>query len=433
MNILIVDDHELSRKLLRVNLEAEGHSALQAADGIEALKVLDTNAVDAVVSDILMPRMDGYRLCHEIRNNPKLNRLPFIVYTSSHTSPADERLAREVGADGFISKPSSIDAILRSLELIKTTVRASSELRADLGSELLIMREYSELLVDKLEQSNVELERSRDQLLEANERLLLQTKELEAAKRQLHGINSELEARVVERTAQLENANKELEMFNASVAHDLRAPLRHMAGYAQMLKEDTGSLLSPEGQNYLCRLGESVEKMSVLINSLLAFARLGCVPVRLETIFMDQLLQEAITEMERDTIQRKIAWKVDPLPRVTADRGLLKQVWVNLLANAIKYSMPRELAVIHVKGASLATGEFQFSVADNGAGFDMRYADKLFALFQRLHPAKDFDGTGVGLAIVHRIISRHGGRVWAEGKVGEGATFYFTLPKKACF
>ncbi|MBL9166227.1 MAG: response regulator [Verrucomicrobiales bacterium] len=428
MNILIVDDHEISRKLLRLNLEAEGHSALQAADGVEALHVLENQPVDAVVSDILMPRMDGYRLCHEIRKSPKLKRLPFIVYTSSHTSSADERLAREVGADEFISKPSSMQAILHSLNVITTTVRPSEPVAAGLGADLLVMKEYSELLVDKLEQGNLELERSRDQLLDANEKLVLRTTELEEAKRQLRQINSDLEKRVIERTVQLEHANRELEAFNASVAHDLRAPLRHIDAYAELLGGDSTSLLSVEGRGYLQRLRESVKNMGLLIDDLLAFSRLGCVPLQPAVFSLNSLLEEVLVELKRDTGHRRIEWRIGQMPEVLADRGLLKQVWVNLLSNAVKYTRLRELAIIDVSCEPRGSHELEFIIADNGAGFDMRYVSKLFGLFQRLHAARDFDGTGVGLANVRRIVNRHGGQVWAEGELGEGATFHFTLP-----
>jgi len=229
------------------------------------------------------------------------------------------------------------------------------------------------------------------------------------------------------RTAELEGANRELEAFSYSVSHDLRAPLRHVDGYSNMLRDQYGGSLDDSGRRYLGVISDSVKRMGRLIDDLLVFSKMGRVEMRETQISMDDLVQEVLRELADETGGRKIRWDLHSLPGVRADRSMLKQVWVNLVSNAVKYTRPRDLAEISI-GCAEKDGEWEFYVRDNGAGFDMRYADKLFVVFQRLHRAEEFDGTGVGLANVRRIVMRHGGRTRAEGEPDRGATFYFTLP-----
>jgi light-regulated signal transduction histidine kinase (bacteriophytochrome) len=221
--------------------------------------------------------------------------------------------------------------------------------------------------------------------------------------------------------------NKELESFSYSVSHDLRAPLRAVDGYARMLEEDYGGRLDEEGRRLLAVVRDSAKRMGQLIDDLLAFSRLGRQdPVKRE-VDMAALAREVIDELARGA--RK-GIELAELPPAQADRALFKQVWANLIGNALKYSGKRADARIEVGGRRDAA-ENVYWVRDNGVGFDMRYVDKLFGVFQRLHGADEFPGTGVGLAIVQRVVARHGGRVWAEGRPGEGACFYFSLPTES--
>ncbi len=249
------------------------------------------------------------------------------------------------------------------------------------------------------------------------------------AEAEINKLNTELEQRVHERTKQLEAVNQELEAFSYSVSHDLRAPLRHIDGFVDLLRQDSQQTMGPAGQRYLKIISEAAKRMGALIDDLLVFSRMGRMEMRRTTVSMDELVAETITEMAQDLEGRQVEWNITPLPGVYGDRAMLKQVWANLLSNAVKYSRQRSPARIKVQCLDTANGNWEFSVADNGAGFDMQYAAKLFGVFQRLHQAEEFEGTGVGLANVQRIVVRHGGRVWAEGKVDLGATFYFTLPK----
>jgi signal transduction histidine kinase len=240
-------------------------------------------------------------------------------------------------------------------------------------------------------------------------------------------LNAQLERRVDERTAQLAAANKELEAFSYSVSHDLRAPLRAMDGFARLLEEDFGERMAPAAGRYVGLIQKNARQMGSLIDDLLAFSRLNRQPVKKSLVSPADLAQSAFERLEHERVGRKIEFVVGELPDCLGDPDLLRQVFVNLISNAIKFTAERQPARIEV-GTCPAGGRTAYFVKDNGVGFDMRYAGKLFGVFQRLHRVEDYGGTGVGLAIVERIIVRHGGRVWAESAPEQGATFYFNLP-----
>jgi signal transduction histidine kinase len=241
--------------------------------------------------------------------------------------------------------------------------------------------------------------------------------------REVLALNSEL----AQRATEVEAANKELEAFSYSVSHDLRAPLRHIDGYVEMLVDEAGETLSEEAKRHLVVIADSSRHMSGLIDDLLAFSRTGRTELHLERVDLEPLVHEVIQSLEMGTRGRRIEWQIGPLPAVRGDSALLRQVFANLVGNAIKYTQPRDPARIEVGCAGEEEGRQVFFVRDNGVGFDMKHAGKLFGLFQRLHRADEFEGTGIGLANVRRIVARHGGTVWAEAEPGRGATFYFSL------
>ncbi|WP_313228823.1 ATP-binding protein [Stenotrophomonas acidaminiphila] len=248
-------------------------------------------------------------------------------------------------------------------------------------------------------------------------------------------LNRQLEGKV----EQMAEVNRELEAFSYSVSHDLRAPLRHVAGFSDKLARHLGEDADERSRHYLQVIGDSARRMAALIDDLLVYSRLGRGAMRLQAVDMQSLVADTRAlldsnlraEAGADGAVRDVQWNIGPLPVLVADENMMRQVWLNLLGNAVKYTAGREHALIEVSAQQLPDGSHQFTVRDNGTGFDMQYAGKLFGVFQRLHKASDYPGTGIGLASVRRVLTRHGGRIWAEAQVDQGATFHFILPPPA--
>ncbi len=251
-----------------------------------------------------------------------------------------------------------------------------------------------------------------------------------ATQQRINDLNRQLEGKM----EQISEVNRELEAFSYSVSHDLRAPLRHVAGFADKLRRHLGESVDEKGAHYLQVIGDSAKRMSALIDDLLVYSRLGRGALRLQAVDMQSLVYETRAMLEAGGVEHvgeiapRVEWRIAPLPILVADENMMRQVWQNLLGNAIKYSARRSVASIHVDYALDPDGSHHFSVRDNGAGFDMAYAGKLFGVFQRLHKPSEYSGTGIGLASVRRVLSRHGGHIWAESAIDQGATFQFTLP-----
>ena len=310
----------------------------------------------------------------------------------------------------------------RLAELLETRV---AERTGDLAASRVVVLNMMEEAVE-----------GRKAVEEANRGLLLEISERQRAEAEVHRLNAELEQRVQNRTAELQAANHELEAFSYSVSHDLRAPLRHVQGYVEMLAHEAAGSLSENCRRYMKTIAEVSVEMGVLIDDLLAFSRMGRTEMIETNVDLNALVQDTLRDLEPVTRARRIIWGIPSLPAVQADPAMLKLLLANLLSNAIKFTRPRDPALIEMGVLEDSTPALQHSdphqpivlfVRDNGVGFDPQYAHKLFGVFQRLHRADEFEGTGIGLANVRRIITRHGGRTWAEGKPGAGATFYFTL------
>jgi len=288
---------------------------------------------------------------------------------------------------------------------------------ADGDDELSDLARSSNEMADRLKASHTSVENLQKEIAARRQ-----------AEEEIKKLNAELERRVVERTAQLEDANRELEMFSYSVSHDLRAPLRHMIGFVELLNKKAPEPFDEKIRHYLAVISDSATQMSMLVDDLLSFSRMGRTEMSTVRVSFDKLIQTVLNTLQTETAGRDIVWKIEPLPEVRGDPAMLYLVMMNLISNALKFTRKKTRAEIGIACAPGNAGEPVFSVRDNGAGFDMKYYDKLFGLFQRLHRAEEFEGTGVGLANVRRIIKRHGGRTWAEGQVGSGAVFFFSLP-----
>ena len=242
---------------------------------------------------------------------------------------------------------------------------------------------------------------------------------------EIQGLNQEL----AQRSIALEASNKELEAFAYSISHDLRAPLRHTAGFAELLRKNAAASLNEKSQRYLTMILEAANRMGSLIDDLLAFSRISRAEAQKSLVDLGQIVKEVVADVRQDTKERNIIWKIDPLPACYGDRSMLRLAFVNLISNAVKFTGTRPQAEIEIGCTGQDRGDAVLFVRDNGVGFDMKYSNKLFGVFQRLHPQEAFEGTGIGLATVQRIVHRHGGRIWAESTVDGGATFYLSLPK----
>jgi hypothetical protein len=404
MKILIVDDSETNRKLLRVKLEGEGIETFEAAHGIEALSALERQKADVIISDILMPHMDGYRFCQEVRKIEDLEKIPFIFYTSTYTSSGDEKLALDCGADRYIKKPAPLREMLLAIhDLLDPNRRHPKPNRPP--EELAVMREYNEALVRKLEERNLKLEIAREEILR---------------------INEGLERRVEERTAELVTANQELEAFSHSIAHDLRSPLVAIDGFSHMLIQKLQGKLDDDSMEHLQYISKATRRMHELTSDLMRLARASRSQIRRESVDLSLLARGVIQDLQELYPERRVAAHIADGLSAHADMALLRVALENLLSNAWKFTGRTEGALIEV-GSLTATGESIYFVRDNGAGFDMASAARLFGAFERLHSAAEFPGTGIGLTTVQRIIRRHGGEIRAESAKGKGTTFYFDL------
>ncbi|HEY2343060.1 MAG TPA: response regulator [Chthoniobacteraceae bacterium] len=409
MKILIVDDVELNRKVLRFTLRSAGLETVEAADGVEALDALHRERMDLIISDILMPRMDGYRLCQEVRKDERLRNTPFIAYTSTYTQESDARLALECGADRYLKKPAAKEKILELVrELTAKPPDHALTVRDGRTTDLAVMKEYNEALVRKLEERNAELEQARAEVARAN---------------------TELEKRVQERTTELMAAIQELEAFSQSLAHDLRSPLMAIDGFIQVLIEESQDKLGEKSIKHLNYIGKATKRMSDLTDDLLRLARASRGEMRREPVDLSAMAEMILSDLRHVHPERNVEIVIEPALVVSADRSLLRIAIENLLNNAWKYSGKTELGRIEF-GVRKVDGERAYFVGDNGAGFDMTQSGRLFRTFQRLHSNAEFPGTGLGLTTVQRVIRRHNGRIWAEGVVGKGAKFHFTLGPK---
>jgi signal transduction histidine kinase len=449
VNILIVEDSPTQAEALSYTLTQRGYNVSIAPNGRKALNAIRKQRPTLVISDIVMPEMDGFDLCREIKKN--LKDIPVILLTAL-CDPADVLKGLECGADNFITKPYDENYLLARIHHILINAKLRSESKMQMGVELFFRgskyfitserQQILDLLLSTYETAvmkNMELKEVQEELEAVNGRLenmvqertralLAEMEERKKAEEQVRRLNVELEQRIRERTAQLEEANEDLKSFSYSISHDLKSPLRWISGFSQILLQKHGEELNEESKALVDKIIGSTETMQMLINGILKFSRAGQTEITLTDIDTNNMVKGIVEELAAGAGGRDIRFKIDALLPAVSDALVVRQIFYNLLSNAVKFTRGKEHAEIEV-GGSEKEGEKIYYVKDNGAGFDPRYAEKLFCVFQRLHSTNEFEGTGIGLAIVKRFINKLSGRVWAEGAVGQGATFYFTLPK----
>jgi len=373
IKILLIEDNPGDARLIRELLVEEKGGAfhLECVDRLSAgIERLTSGKVEVVLLDLGLPDSQGFDTFIKVHNS--VPQIPIVILSGLTDETLAARAVRE-GAQDYLVK-GHVDS-----NLLGRSLRYAIERK----------------------QAQVELQQYRDHLEEV----------------------------VEQRTDELVAANKELESFSYSVSHDLLAPLRAIDGFSRILLEDYTNKIDDEGKRLLNIVRNNTQKMSQLIDDLLAFSRVGRQEINLLNISMTELAKGVFEELKDSSTGQAIQSNINSIPNAYGDRSMIRQVFINLLSNAIKFTRPKGTSIIEVGGWT-EENENIYYVKDNGVGFDMQYLNKLFGVFQRLHSSEEFEGTGVGLAIVQRIIHRHGGRVWAEGKVGEGATFYFTLPRK---
>lgn len=393
--VLAVDDSETFLQVLAENLGHEGYDVVLARSGEEALELLGVQPVDVVLVDLVMPGLGGKDICLRIRASELWRDLPVLILTAR-----DERAAMlegiDAGADDYIPKTAGFD-------VIRARVRAQLR-RKQVEAETRRIRE--DLLAKDLEATR------------------------ERAARELAESRAAFAEELAEKNRELELANEALSAFNASVAHDLRAPITVIMGFAEALSEDYGGVLDQEGLDYLRRIRRAADRTRELVDDLLWLARSAVTPLRLATVDLSALAREILHGFAEREPDRKVEVRIDPGCQVEGDAGLLRIALENLLSNAWKFTRGREPATVEFR--SCRSGDApEFLVRDDGAGFDPGQAHRLFGVFQRLHAPDQFEGTGIGLATVQRIVRRHGGTVSAESSPGRGACFRFTLPEAA--
>ena len=485
--ILIVDDIPANIFALENLLEKDGRTFLSAINGNDALKLALSQPVDLIILDVQMSGMDGFEVAQVLKSNKKTKDIPVIFASAAMKEHISLLKGYEEGAVDYLVKPLDADITKakvsmfllnqaqkkelinknQSLEKSALLINNSTDILGVIDAETLLFEEVNNALTNTLGYSLEEM-KSFPITLFMSESDVIKVHDMRASKmgklsfetefRTKNGdkkwlqwhitakenrwfVNArdvtnqkfaddkilQLNTSLQENLKKLELINKELESFSYSVSHDLRAPLRSINGYSKILDEEYREKLDEGAKRLLATIQRNANKMGDLIDDLLEFSKLGRQELRKSKVNMHELVSSLLKEEIKFLHPIKYNLVLPPILDASVDKALISQVWINLLSNAIKYSSKKENAQVEV-GSQEKENEIIYYVKDNGAGFDPKYAYKLFSVFQRLHSSDDFEGTGIGLAIVQRIVSRHGGRVWAESQLDQGATFYFSLP-----
>jgi len=446
--VLIVDDNALNRDLLGKTLRRGRYATVEAEDGVEALSVLKDRPVDIIVCDVLMPNMDGYSLCREVRRRAELQNLSFILYTATHFTPDDEKFGLQCGADRFVNKEGTPKVILKVIEEVLDERRDQRPPGGeggvtDTAASTMEMKQYNSVMIRQLEKSSIDIAFARDELRSLNngleQRVGERTAQLAIANQNLERLNNELEERVISRTnelaaknvilelrtLELARSNADLEQFASAASHDLQEPLRAVSGCIQIFERKYRGKIDDKSDELIQMIVSGSGRMKALIDGILAYSRAGRVE-SLETISAAAVLKNVLTDLKVAISESETEVVFEALPSLQFVRSQFEQVIRNLISNAVKYRSTTGQRV-YVR-AERQADTWIFSVADNGIGFEQQYAEKVFGVFQRLHTRDQYLGTGIGLAIAKKNIERRGGKIWVKSAPNEGATFFFSVP-----
>ena len=412
VKILIAEDSPTQAERLKYTLEKQGYLVTVTSNGREALREARVEKPTLLISDVIMPEMDGFQLCQTIKSDPELTGIPVILVTTL-SDPHDVIRGLECRADNFIIKPYDDRYLLSRIQFVLVNSDLRDREQSNMGVEIYFNGRRHFITADRLQILNL--------LLSTYEAAVQRNQELNRARNDLQTVNAALEA-----------ANRELESFSYSVSHDLRAPLRVIDGFSQALLEDYAEKLDREGKDHLQRVRAATQRMGELIDDMLNLSRVTRREMRSESVNLSAIAQAIAAELQRSQPERRVEFVIAEGMVANGDKGLLKVALENLLGNAWKFTGKRSEANIQF-GMTEHQGNRVYFMRDNGSGFDMAYADRLFGAFQRLHDSHEFSGTGIGLATVQRVVHRHGGQIWAEAEVAKGATFYFTLNERSAF
>lgn len=379
ITILIIDDDPNKTTTLESIIADCGAEIIKCTSGMDGLRWLLNNEPAVILLDVNMPVMNGFETAAMIRKRKRSEHTPIIFITAYSTDAKEVSAGYSFGAVDYLFTP-----------VVPQILKSKVDVFIDLFRMNLQMKNHLAII----QKANLDIQ--------------------------------ELNKSLVEKSDSLAELNKELEAFTSTVSHDLRAPLRHISSFLELLKKRLTNM-DEKSVKFMNTISESAVRMDTLITDLLAFAKIGKVEFRKFEVDCNWMVNEIIDEFKIEFEHRKIVWKIADMPKIFADRNLLKQVWANLISNAVKYTSTRDEAIIEIKYERLKE-HHQFTIKDNGAGFKMEYIDRLFGVFQRLHTQTEFPGTGIGLANVKKIVSKHGGEVWAKSEINNGAEFGFSIP-----
>jgi signal transduction histidine kinase len=403
---MIVDDNENNRYMLEALLQGYGFETISAKNGAEALELAKKKPPVLIITDLLMPVMDGFELCRQWKSDQKLKEIPLIVYTATYTEPKDEKYALSLGADRFVVKPQKTEDIIKLInefcQFEKEIYFGTYSPQKPLGDEMDELRQYNSVLFSKLEQKMAALQ---NEVIE----------------------RKNAESKLAATVESLELSNADIERFSYAAFHDLQEPLRVLSLYAQLLRKKYSTGMKDEAMNYVDTIVRESTRMSGLIKNIIDYSRLGKEKKDFKKVDLNRIAADAVEIYREKVKEQNVEFKYGQLPEVMGSDFELTQLFSNIIGNSLKFVKEGQRPVIEISSSRNAA-DWEICIKDNGIGISPKYFNKIFVLFQTLHTQEEYEGGGIGLAICKKIVERHGGRIWVESEEGKGTAFCFVLP-----